>query len=137
MNIQLIKQETGLQYKAVSELATIEIGANQFNFNEGKTFRPMELILAGLASCSAIDIENILTKQKIAIKEMIINVHGHRVNKIPAVFDKIDIEIIISGLIPENKLQRAIELTKEKYCSVYSMLKETVTIEYNYKIINN
>lgn len=123
-----------LQYEASTNVATIEVGAR--HNKEDLTFRPMELILTGLASCSAIDIENILRKQKLVFSDLTINATGKRADAIPAVFESIDLNIRIKGDIPENKLKRAIDLTKDKYCSVYLMLKGSVDITYSYQIIN-
>lgn len=133
MKVTLTQKGIPLQYQAETSIAKIEVGANQFS-GERSTFRPMELILAGLASCSAIDIENILRKQKIQFEDFHIEIFGTRADQIPAVFTKIDLKISITGDIPENKLQRAINLTTEKYCSVYKMLENEVKISYSYSI---
>lgn len=133
MKVQLTQTGVPLQYKAETSIAEIEVGANQFK-EDHFTFRPMELILTGLASCSAIDIENILRKQKIEFKDFRIEIFGTRADAIPAVFTKIDLQISISGIIPEKKLKRAIELTTEKYCSVYRMLQNEVDISYSFSI---
>lgn len=122
-----------LQYLVESPHAKINVGANLNNETE-KYFRPMELILTGLATCSAIDIENILIKQKLQYSNFQIEVKGQRAETIPAVFTKIDLLITLTGNIPNSKLERAIRLTTEKYCSVYQMLQKEVEINYSYKI---
>lgn len=136
MRVTLKPSIAPLQYSASSPAAKIEVGANRHN-DQDLSFRPMELILAGLASCSAIDIENILRKQRIAFSDLTIEAEGTRADTIPGVFTEITLKISIKGEVPSSKLQRAIELTKEKYCSVYHMLKDTVTIHYTYLIINS
>lgn len=132
MKVTVTQTSTPLQYIADNDHTQLEVGANQFSTHV--TFRPMELILAGLASCSAIDIEHILKKQKIEFSHLRITAQGTRRKEVPAVFTKIDLIVHISGDVPEVKLQRAIDLTKEKYCSVSHMLRENVDITYSYFI---
>ena len=134
MNVTVKQNFFPLQYYAETNVAKIRVGANQHN-KEDLTFRPMELILTGLASCSAIDIENILRKQKVDFTELTIEATGVRADTIPGVFTSIDLKIQLKGAVPEQKLTRAIQLTKDKYCSVYHMLKDNVDINYSYQII--
>ncbi|CAG5077335.1 OsmC family protein [Parvicella tangerina] len=133
MKVTLSQTSRPLQYIAANDSTQIEVGANQDNPSK-RTFRPMELILAGLASCSAIDIENILRKQRINFNNLRISATGTRADSTPAVFTKINLFIEIEGDVPEEKLKRAIQLTKDKYCSVSHMLREHVEITYSSKI---
>ena len=97
-------------------------------------FRPMETVLAGLASCSAIDILLILQQGQQEIKDFSINVEGERTNDIPAVFQKIHLHFKLTGNIVEKKLQRALDLSINKYCSVAKMLQPPVKINYTYQL---
>ena len=96
--------------------------------------RPMELILMSLASCSAIDIVEILRKQRQMIKNFEIVVEGERRNVIPAVFEKIRINFIVTGNLDEHKVRRAIDLSLQKYCSVSAMLEPKVKIDYTLEL---
>lgn len=96
--------------------------------------RPMELILMGLGSCSAIDIIQILKKQKQKLSDFKINISAERVDKIPAIFKNIDIEYILFGELDNKKVDRAIRLSMEKYCSVTAMLNKTAKINYSFTI---
>lgn len=90
---------------------------------------PMELLLMGIAGCSSIDIVMILKKQQLEMTNLEMNVEGFRVDgAVPNVFKRIHLEIIIDGEIPENKAQRAVDLSLEKYCSVAKMLEKTAEI---------
>lgn len=98
--------------------------------------RPMELILIALGTCSAIDIISILRKQKQEIEDFEIEVDGKRREKeIPAIFENAHIEFKLKGKLDDEKVKRAVELSVEKYCSVYDMLKQTSKISYSYKIL--
>jgi uncharacterized OsmC-like protein len=94
----------------------------------------MELLLASLSSCSAIDILNILKKQRQKVVDFEIITNGTRKDATPATFENIELNILIKGDIDEQKLTKAIVLTKEKYCSVYQILSKSATINYTYKI---
>ena len=100
--------------------------------NEG--FRPMELLLSSLASCSAIDVINILNKQKQNIHSFSVDVEGERVDGTPSPFKKINVHFNIKGEVDENKLKRAIDLTKDKYCSVRFSLHPDIEINYTFTL---
>ena len=99
--------------------------------------KPTDLILVGLAGCSSMDIVSILKKKKQNITDYRVNVTGERAETHPRVFTKISIIYEIKGEnIDEQAVKRAIDLSKDKYCSVWAMLKNTVDIEWSYKIEN-
>ena len=124
-----------LQFELSNEFTSIEVGANQNIPEVEKTFRPMELLLASLSSCSAIDILTILKKQRQTFTSFEIITEGTRADATPAIFENIELTILISGNVDESKLAKAIDLTKEKYCSVYHILAKTANINYTFKII--
>lgn len=136
MKVSLTSASSFLQYNASTAAANISVGANQHVSSQEATFRPMELLLASLASCSAIDIETILHKQKQSYQYFKINASGKRAKNIPTVFIHIHVELVISDTVNTAKLERAIELTKNKYCSVYRMLHEQAEISYSYTLTN-
>ena len=97
-------------------------------------FRPMQLLLVSLASCSAIDILNILYKQKQDVRSFEVEVEGERTDDIPSIFNNIRVLIKASGSITDIKLEKAIGLTTTKYCSVYKILQPTASITYDYEL---
>ena len=110
--------------------------------NKGKTtgevqgVSPMELLLMGVAGCSAIDIVAILNKQKINPKVLKMEVKGHRhEDEVPALFYKIDILIYLEGDFSTEKAKRAAQLSYDKYCSVSKTLEPTSEIFH--KVILN
>lgn len=99
---------------------------------QGNGFRPMELLLAGLAGCSAIDILNILNKQKLNPEHFDVEVTGERNHdNVPAVFGRIHVVFSYAGDVPHDKVERAAKLSMEKYCSVSKMLSSTATITHS------
>jgi len=99
-------------------------------------FRPMELLLVGIGSCSGMDIVSILKKKKQTISGFEINVNGQKAESYPQKFTGIDIEFIIKGKnISEEAVKRAVQLSMEKYCSVKATIEGSANINYAYKII--
>lgn len=87
-------------------------------------FRPMQLILAALGSCSAIDIVSILKKQHQEINGFSIVVEGEREeNKTPSLWKSVQIHFVLQGNVDEEKASRAVRLSVEKYCSVAETLR--------------
>jgi len=97
-------------------------------------FRPMELLLVSLAGCSAIDVINIMKKQKQVIHDFQMELSGDRVDGTPSPFETIDVHFILKGEIKEKKLEKAIQLTKDKYCSVLHTIRKETTINYRYTL---
>ncbi len=100
-----------------------------YHINVGRgeqSFRPMELLLVGLASCSSIDVMQIFSKQKISISNYLVTVNANREEgSIPSLFTDITIHFEFTGDVPLAKAKRAIKLTIDKYCSVAAVLKPT------------
>ena len=80
--------------------------------------RPMELLLHALAGCTGIDIVLILRKMRLDVRAFSMEVEGTRADDHPKRFTEIHIHYAREGDLPEDKVVRAIRLSKEKYCSV-------------------
>jgi len=87
--------------------------------------RPMQILLMGLAGCSAIDVIAILKKQRQEVKDYKMVVNGEREKgKEPSLWQHIDVEFHLYGNIDEDKASKAVELSIDKYCSVAATLKK-------------
>lgn len=95
---------------------------------ENAGLRPMETLLAAMAGCSAMDVLLIMKKQRQDLERLEVEVEGERADAVPAVFTKIHLRFVGYGPIELKKLQKAVELSTEKYCSVTRMLQPTVAI---------
>ncbi len=114
----------------------IEIDGAQNIGGQGHGARPMEIVLAGLGGCSAMDVMSTLKKSRQAVSHCEIEIEATRANTVPAVFSHIHILYIISGdNLVAKKVGRAVALSVEKYCSVARMLDKTATITHSF-IIN-
>lgn len=92
--------------------------------------RPMEALLASLASCSGVDVAMILNKQKQPLESLHIELDGQRADATPAVFTSIHVVFRMTGGVAENKAKRAVSLSMDKYCSITKMLSASVDISY-------
>ena len=97
--------------------------------------RPKELVLFAVAGCTASDVVSILKKKRIPVQEFEIRVSGTEREEHPKIFTDIHLEYIIRGEnINPDDVERAIDLSATKYCSVSAMLKPTVKITHSFKI---
>jgi len=97
--------------------------------------RPMEMILLGLGACTSYDIVSILKKARQDITAIAIELDGKRADAIPSVFTDIHIRFLIRGHgVSEKQVEKAIQLSAEKYCSASIMLGKTAKITNSYQI---
>lgn len=99
--------------------------------------RPMELMLLGVGSCSSYDVVTILKKARQQVTHCEAEVTGERVDAVPAVFSSIHLHFKVAGKdLNEKQVERAIELSAEKYCSASIMMKMAgVKVTHDYEII--
>ncbi len=92
---------------------------------------PMETVLAALAGCTGIDVVGILQKMRAGLEGMAISVSAERATEHPRVFTKIHLRYTIWGQgLVRDQVERAVMLSKEKYCSVSAMLSHTAAITH-------
>jgi putative redox protein len=96
---------------------------------------PMETVLASLAGCSSFDVVTILKKKRQNITNYSVEAEAEMNDEPPEVFTKIHIKYIVIGKdISKEAVERAIQLSYDKYCSVGAMLKKTAEITTSYEI---
>ena len=135
MKIQLSRIDDEYKLKAINETGEITFVDGSEALGASQTaFRPMQLLLVSLAGCSAIDVINILKKQRQRIDDFHMEVTGDRKEGVPAPFTKIQVHFSLSGKIKEEKLIKAIELTEAKYCSVYFSLNPEIEITFTFDL---
>ncbi len=104
---------------------------------ENSGLKPMEMLLVSLATCSAMDVVSIMQKKKQNFTYYDINVSGERSDEHPKVFTRISVEHVFTGANLDPKaVERAIELSSDKYCSVMAMLRKAVPVTTTYRIVN-
>ncbi|HEB02451.1 MAG TPA: OsmC family peroxiredoxin [Nitrospirae bacterium] len=96
---------------------------------------PTEGLLASAAGCMAIDVVSFLRKMRCEIKDFKIETTGHRNPTPPQYFTGMDLHIKVSGSgITEKKMQRAVSLSKDKYCSVYHSLRPDIEHKVTWEV---
>ncbi len=84
---------------------------------------PMEMVLLGVGGCTAIDIVDILGKERETVDSFRVEMEAEKAPEIPKVFTRIHMRYVLRGNIKEASVKRAIDLSMEKYCSASIMLK--------------
>jgi len=101
-------------------------------------FQPMELFAIGLAGCTGMDVISILEKMRQEVTGFEVKVHADRVNQHPKVFSEIIVEYIISGHnIDIIAVEKAVQLSEERYCPAQAMLSKTATISHTITLVED
>lgn len=99
--------------------------------------RPMEMLLLGMGGCTAVDVLLILRKARQEVVDCVVEMEAERAPEPPQVFTRIHVHYLVSGRdLQEAQVQRAIQLSADKYCSASVMLGKTAAITHDYRIIN-
>ena len=97
--------------------------------------RPMETLLMGMGACASYDVVSILRKSRQNLQDCHVEIEARRAETEPKVFTDIHILFVLSGQgLDEKRVQRAIDLSTEKYCSASIMLGKTARITHSYEI---
>src|SRR3954469_5995631 len=98
--------------------------------------RPMETVLAGTGGCAAFDVVLILRKSRQDISGCEVELKAERADSDPKVFTRIHMHFVVRGrALKQALVERAIELSHDKYCSASAMLGKTAAITHDYEII--
>lgn len=99
--------------------------------------RPMELLILGVGGCTTVDIVSTLEKMREQVTDCKAEITSERAKDYPKVFTNIHIHFIIKGKqLSDKKIQKAITLSAEKYCSASIMIAKTANITHDFEIIN-
>ncbi len=115
---------------------TVVMDGPEENGGRNIGFRPMEMVLLGLAGCTSYDVIHILGKARQNVTDCVAEVKAVRAESIPAVFTDIHLHFLVAGVnLKQAHVERAIKLSSEKYCSASMMLEAGgVKITYDYEI---
>jgi len=105
--------------------------------SDGVGMKPSDMLLVALASCTAVDIVDILAKKRLDLAGLQVSVNGEQDADPPWTFRKIKMHFCLSGKnLPEKAVSQAIQLSEEKYCSVAATIRPTAEISYDFEIQN-
>jgi putative redox protein len=98
--------------------------------------RPMEMLLLGLGGCTAIDVALILKKGREKVTDCVIEIEAERAAADPKIFTRIRLKYLVTGRdLSRAKVERAVALSAEKYCSASAMLGRTAEITHEIELI--
>ncbi|HLJ60252.1 MAG TPA: OsmC family protein [bacterium] len=96
---------------------------------------PMEAVLVALGGCTGMDVVSVLEKMRAPLEGLEIRVSGERAEEHPRVFTRIALEYVFTGAgLRAEQVQRAVELSQNRYCSVSAMLRKAAVLTYTWRI---
>jgi putative redox protein len=105
-------------------------------WQEWKALKPSDMMLLSLASCSAYDVVMILGRQRLQLTNLYVSVDGQQAEKPPYEFVEIHQHYTVEGIdLDPKKVERAIELSEEKYCSVAATIRGVAKLSHSFEIL--
>lgn len=106
------------------------------NYDIGSS--PKQMLLASLAGCTGLDVVDMLKKMRVNFDKFELNVSAHMTDEHPKIYDLINIDYCFYGSsLDQQKIEKAVHLSKEKYCGVSAMLGKSSKINFNIILQNN
>jgi putative redox protein len=131
MKLELNRIEKPYVFELENENGSIcKIDSSKDIGGKNKGLTPMELLAGALAACISIDVLMILNKQHIEPKKYAVSMDATKKNSVPSPFEKIHLVFSIDTEIDLLKVERAIQLSIDKYCSVKASLNPEIKISY-------
>ena len=126
----------GMRFEGVPDSGhTITMDSDKAHDGTDTGARPMELLLVGLGGCTGMDVVSILKKMRKHIKNFRLTISAERAAEHPKVYTTIALEYILEGDMDEKDVERAIDLSQQKFCSASAMLGKAARITYTYKLL--
>lgn len=129
--------ETGMCFEAQAGSGHhVILDAAEHGGGQDTGFRPMELLLVGLAGCTGMDVISILRKKRQQVTAYEVQVTGVRAEDHPMVFVEITVEHIVTGHhIQPEAVTRAIQLSEGRYCGAGAMLGSVAHLTHTYRLV--
>ena len=97
---------------------------------------PMQALAFGLAACMAMDVVHVITKGRFPLRGLRASLVGQRAPEEPRRFTAITLHYTITGDVPPDKVERAIRLSREKYCSVWHSMRQDIDLTVTYQVVS-
>lgn len=137
MDVAKVKWTGGRQFIGIDEAGhSVVMDASAAYGGEGTGIRPIELLLHAVAGCTAMDVVSILEKKRQEFSGLRIEVSAtQREDEFPKIYTDINVEYVVEGdAVDPKAVQRAIELSEDKYCSVKGMIGPQVRMSSSFRI---
>jgi putative redox protein len=137
IKIELNRLNDAFHFEASNEQGNkVHLDASPDIGGTNQGMRPMQMLLAAMGGCSAIDLINILKKQKQDLKDVKITVTGEREkDAIPSLYVEVHAHFKLYGRLDQEKVQKAVTLAVDKYCSVAKTLEAKARVTHSFEII--
>ncbi|HEY5744800.1 MAG TPA: OsmC family protein [Chryseolinea sp.] len=137
VKIEINRLNDNFHMEAVNEQgAKLQMDASPDVGGENLGMRPMQMLLAAMGGCSSIDVINILKKQKQPLRDIKVTVTGEREKDVvPSLYTEVHAHFKLYGALDKDKVERAVNLGVEKYCSVAKTLEANAKITYSIEIL--
>ena len=96
---------------------------------------PMQALAFALAGCMAMDVVHVIKKGRHDLKGLKLDLHGARAEEEPRRFTRIELRFTVNGDVPDAVVQRAIDLSREKYCSVWHSMRQDIDLATSFQIV--
>jgi putative redox protein len=96
---------------------------------------PMQALAVGLAGCMAVDVVSILRKGRHPLRALTATLAGRRADGQPARFVAITLHFVVTGSVPPEAVDRAAQLSRDKYCSVWHSMRDDIEFDITYEIV--
>jgi putative redox protein len=132
-----IKWIENMEFLADVEGHKISLDIDVESGGKNKGAKPKPLMMVSLGGCTGIDVISILKKMKVELDSFNIIIEGDITEQHPKVFEKMHVIYEFKGKnLPLDKLERAVELSREKYCGVSAMYKKAFEMTYEIKVLS-
>jgi putative redox protein len=95
---------------------------------------PMQALAFALAGCMAMDVVHVLRKGRHDLRGLRADLTGHRASEEPRRFDDIKLHYTITGNVPHAPIERAIQMSRDKYCSVWHSMRQDIALEVTFTV---
>jgi len=139
IKVELSRLDNDLKMEAVNDMGNkVVMDGSPADGGHDAGFRPMQMLLAAMGGCSAVDVVSILRKQRIELKDLKITVTGEREKgAVPSLYTEVPAHFKLFGNIDLDKAKRAVELSVGKYCSVAKTLEKNAKVTFSVEVITD
>jgi len=127
---------SGLEFSGNIDGHSITIDVDEANGGTNRGARPKPFMMLALAGCTGIDVVSILKKMRVELEGLSIKVEGKIQDELPKAFESMHVIYTFKGKgLNMEKLQKAVDLSKEQYCGVSATLRKAIDLTYEIRVV--
>ena len=138
MKIELKRLDDAFHFESTNEAGNaVQSDGSEVIGGSNQGMRPMQMVLAALGSCSSIDVVYILRKMRQPLDDIQVTITAEREkDKTPSLFESIHVHYTLTGDLNEKKVEQAVSMSMETYCSVARLLEKTAKLSWDWEVVN-